>query len=123
MNAKTAKCIEMINEGVYTFEISEQLNISINNICCIARRYGIRDKLRGERFRKLTEGDTCIYPAIKDFIVERYNGNRAAFIRAMPFSSYTNESVLNGYQEPKKPYIDAVLRLTGMTYEEAFRTE
>ena len=64
----------------------------------------------------------CIYPNIFSY---RRNNNisQEKFAEILGTTQPTLSRYLNGTREIPKSFIDDVLRVTGMTYEEAFKTE
>lgn len=120
----TKKCVSMIWEGYTKSEIAAATGKTEEGVYSTARRYGIDDILKNTTRNKLSSGVTCIYPEIAKYILEHYNGHRRDFWMALNCGTDpTNRRILEGERLPNKAWIDAVLRLTGMTYEEAFRTE
>ena len=69
---------------------------------------------------KPSEYGSCIYPQIKKWM----NDNRVKLpemAKRMYVTDSSLRSALNGSASLKKEYIDALLALTGMTYEELFK--
>jgi hypothetical protein len=63
----------------------------------------------------------CVYPALRDHITERCGGSVQAFAHACGIGVNTLYAVLPGRVHPGKLVIDAILKTTGLPYEEAFR--
>ena len=63
------------------------------------------------------------YPRLREIVVEEYHGSLSAFAEACGLSLSTMRYSLvgQGRGNATKPVIDAVLRVTGLSYEEAFR--
>lgn len=61
-----------------------------------------------------------IYPNIEKWINQHVDGNWSEFARKVGADQKTMSNWLTGISEPRKPIIDEILRVTGMTYEEAF---
>lgn len=71
--------------------------------------------------------DKCPYKNLRAWMNEN-KVSRAEFIRRMGYANdgpnaQTFSAVLMGRRQPKKDYIDLMLRVTGMTYEEMFAEE
>lgn len=62
----------------------------------------------------------CIYPAIANYLREN-NLSCAGFAKSAGVGAVTITETLKGAHSPSKKTIDAILRITGLTYEEAFR--
>lgn len=62
----------------------------------------------------------CRFPNIQRWMDE-HNVSRCELTRRMGVTYNTVYYTLNGGTDPRKFTIDAVLRVTGMTYEEAFK--
>lgn len=66
--------------------------------------------------------DSCIYPNIKEWMYQnRYS--YYAFSKILDCSPASVYNVLMGKSSPNKKLIDKILDATGMSYEEAFKTE
>lgn len=63
----------------------------------------------------------CVYPALRDYITERYGGSVQSFARACGVAVSTMYAVLPGRVRPGKLIIDALLETTGLSYEDAFK--
>lgn len=74
-----------------------------------ARRHGISDSLKN-----------CKYPALRHWMIV----NDANYTRLAKLCGTTMDAIRNGLTEKtdiKKKTIDAILSVTGFTYEEAFK--
>jgi transcriptional regulator with XRE-family HTH domain len=71
--------------------------------------------------------DGCIYPNLRDWM-NKNKVSRKEFMRRMGITGHTTNyerftAYMRGDAQPRKPYIDKMLAVTGMTYEELFYTE
>lgn len=101
----------------------------------IADKYGVSKQYVGivcgkantKAFQVIKE-DGCIYPNLRNWM-NKNKVSRGELIRMMgaTYAHQTFTMKLSGYMrgesEPKKGYIDNLLRVTGMTYEELFYRE
>lgn len=72
--------------------------------------------------RRRSNYDGCIYPNIKEWLYQ----NRYSYCSFSKLLACTPMSVYNalmGKVSPNKKLIDKILDATGMSYEEAFKTE
>ena len=65
----------------------------------------------------------CAYPAIRRIITDEYGGSVHAFAIACDVSPNVMYYILPGKSAPKRELIEAILRVTGLSYEEAFQRE
>lgn len=64
----------------------------------------------------------CVYPGIAQWLYE----NRCTYAKLAELIGAPQASVsrwMNGVHKPNKPTIDKILKVTGMTYEQAFGEE
>lgn len=64
----------------------------------------------------------CVYPALRDWMTERHM-SIVELSNAIGMKYKATRAFLLGEVVPKKPIIDAMIGLTGMTYEEMFADE
>ena len=69
-------------------------------------------------------GDDCIYPNLRRWMNEN-KIPRKEFLRRMGLTSHSANierfgNFIRGEHHPRKPYIDMMLKVTGMTYETLF---
>lgn len=69
-------------------------------------------------------GDDCIYPNLRKWM-NKNKISRKEFLRRMGLSEHSANTgrfgrFIKGEQHPRKPYIDKMLKVTGMTYEMLF---
>lgn len=114
------KQMQMLREqGLKHREIAEKLGVSnqyVSTVCA---------KCDPAHFRYVD--DSCIYPNLRNWMNEN-KITRREFLRRMGLMPYTGNyerftSYLRGDNYPRKPYIDKMLAVTGMTYETMFYTE
>ena len=103
-------------QGYNSRQISEMLGITRQRV------HQILGKQDGVRFKVI--GDTCPYKNLRAWM-NKNKVSRAEFIRRMGYANdgptaQSFSAVLRGDKQPKKDYIDLMLRVTGMTYEEMF---
>ena len=68
------------------------------------------------------KGFSCIYPNIKRWITDNKMSCKE-FSNKVGFSNHAAYLWFAGKTVPTKTAVDAILKVTGMTYEEAFATE
>lgn len=66
--------------------------------------------------------DSCIYPNIKEWMYQN-EYSYYAFSKLLGCTPASVYNVLMGKSSPNKKLIDKILDATGMSYEEAFKTE
>ena len=66
---------------------------------------------------------SCVYPAIRTYIEANCGGSVQQFTRncGIPYSTLSN--ILTGRFAPSMPTASAILKETGLTFDEAFRLE
>lgn len=72
-------------------------------------------------------GDECIYPNLRNWM-NTHKVSRKEFLRRLGLTAHSNDyerllKYMTGKQHPRKPYIDKMLAVTGMTYETLFYME
>ena len=72
-------------------------------------------------------GEECVYPNLRKWMNE-HKISRKEFLRRMDITAHTSNyarlnGCIRGEYQPRKPYIDKMLEITGMTYETLFYTE
>lgn len=113
-NREKAEAYFMSLEGASLQEIGERFGVSIPDAAKMIPGYKPK--------RSIKNIEKCIYPAIQEFMVK----NGLPYSRMANLCGCTHSAlylVLTGKRSPAKTTIDKVLKFTGMTYEEAFRTE
>lgn len=65
---------------------------------------------------------SCIYPNISRWMIKNKH-TYSSFAKIACVSDLALRNALHGKSEPTKITIDAILRITGLTYEDAFSTE
>lgn len=63
------------------------------------------------------------YPALRAYVAEHCEGSVLRFSAACGVRVNTLYPLFSGKTAPRQPVIDAILRATGLPYEEAFRKE
>lgn len=94
-----------------------------------ADRFGVsRERIRqiipgvGERSIRQEAYKSCIYPNISNFMYEnQYNYHSIS--KMTGFAQVTVSDYLTGKKDMRKRFIDKILDITDMTYEEAFKKE
>jgi len=69
-------------------------------------------------------GDECVYPNLRKWM-NKNKVSRQEFLRRMGLAPHTKNherlsSYISGKSNPRKSYIDNMLKVTGMTYEALF---
>lgn len=72
-------------------------------------------------------GSECVYPNLREWMNEN-RVSRKEFLQRMGLTVHQNNydrlnSYMTGKYYPRKPYIDKMLEVTGMTYETLFYVE
>ena len=72
-------------------------------------------------------GDECVYPNLRNWMNENKIPRRE-LLRRIGLEAHANNyrrlnKYLRGEEQPRKPYIDKMLKATWMTYEELFYEE
>ena len=72
-------------------------------------------------------GDNCPYKNLREWM-NKNKVSRSEFLRRMGMTTDSNNvarfsNVLRGEHQPRKDYIERMLLVTGMTFEELFATE
>lgn len=100
----------------------------IARICGVSRQYVyvVCGKASHGHFTPIS-CNACVYPHLRKWLNEN-KVSKAEFFRRMGFTinpkNYGRlESYLSGKCQPRKSYIDRMLRVTGMNYETLFYTE
>lgn len=105
------------------------------------RKQGLKHKEIAERFGVSTQyvsvvcggsspgrfaavGEECIYPNLRKWMNEN-EVSRSEFLRRMGIDVHTSNlqrlgHYIRGEAQPRKPYIDKMLKVTGLTYEVLF---
>lgn len=107
------------DQGLKYREIAEKFGVSKQYVCMVC------SKRNPAYFTPID--DKCIYPKLRDWMNEN-KISRNEFVRRMGLTTHTGNisrfgSYLMGEAYPRKQYIDKMLDVTGMTYEELFFTE
>ena len=117
--ADKAEMIELRKQGLKYNEIAE--------ICGVSKQYVsiVCSCSNPSHFRPI--GDECIYPNLAAWM-NRNKVSRRELLRRMGLTTHARNynrvaSYLRGDAQPRKQYIDKMLEVTGLTYEEMFYTE
>ena len=100
----------------------------------IARKHGVSEQYAAQVCGKSCPGrfhvikkESCIYPNLRKWMNEnrcsRYELVRRMGYEALPGNSARLSEYMAGNNQPRKPYIDKLLKATGMTYEVLFAME
>lgn len=103
--------VEMLENGSTFQEVANELGYSKQYI----------HMMFGEMFkgRRVTMERYCIYPNIFSYM-KKNRLTRAEFAKKIGVSTAQMYGVLKGERKTTKHFIDRILEITGMTYEEAF---
>lgn len=110
-NRERAEAYFLRLEGVPVNEIANRYGVSASRIYQILPI--VYDRA-GDYARK------CVYPNIAAWLV-RNRVSYSAFSKMIGFCYASAQGWLTGKRIPDKKAIDAVLKVTGLTYEEAFK--
>jgi transcriptional regulator with XRE-family HTH domain len=119
MNLKS-KMVELKKHGFRNEEIAAQLGVSRSYVYEMCGKNGKRC------FKPITEKQ-CVYPIWREWFNEN-RVNRMDFIRMLEDDGHSLSHVhlselMKGNRFPNKKNIDAILEVTGLTYEELFYRE
>ena len=110
-----AEMQQMRNDGYTLKEIAEKYHVTISTV-----GYNTRGKTRNLARNRV---DAYIYPNISKWLVDN-NLSICNAAKMMDINNCTLNSLLLGTRtNPTKFVIDAILKATGLTYEQAFREE
>lgn len=113
-NEEMKKALCMIVDGASYQEVADELGTTKQNVSQVCK-YLFEKKMA-------VREDGCIYPNI--YVWLRMNRvSKAELARRMDISYQQLYGILNGKRTVTKERIDQMLEITGMTYEEAFKTE
>lgn len=106
-------------QGLKYKEIGERLGVSAQYVAVVCGK--------GDQAYYRPVGDECVYPNLRKWM-NKNKVSRREFLRRMGLTAHTGNyerltSYLRGETEPRKAYIDKMLEVTGLTYEELFYTE
>lgn len=107
------KAFEMRLDGSSWLEIADVLGYTATTVQCDLRSC----------LSAAPRQVNCVYPALRRVITERYGGSVRTFASACGLSTNSLYAVLPGRSRPSVNMINAILKETGLCYEEAFRTE
>ena len=109
--------------------LSEQgvKHAEIARLCGVSRQYVHMVCGKYSPMHFTTIGEQCVFPNLRKWMNEN-KVNKAELLRRMGLErnpdNYDRLSrVMSGKGEPRRAYIDKMLRATGMTYETLFYTE
>ena len=117
---RTMQIILDSESGMTCRAIAEKHGVSHQRVQSVVGKYS------PAHFRYLTESG-CIYPNLRRWM----NSNkvsRAEFLRRMGLEAYPENkrrlnAVMTGNYDVRRSFVDRMLRVTGMTYEEMFCLE
>ena len=103
-------------QGITCQEIADMFGVSRQRV------HQVCGKTHPGYFRPI--GDECIYPNLRKWMNEN-KVSRKEFLQRMGLSPYSENQAqfgryVRGECQPKKPYIDKMLAVTGLTYETLF---
>lgn len=119
MTSKRMQMMLLRDQGLTHREIAERFGVSRQYVAMVCGRF---DPVY---FSPI--GKECIYPNLRKWM-NIHKVSRKEFLRRMDLTPSSNNydrlnSYLYGIGYPRKPYIDKMLAITGLTYEELFKTE
>jgi hypothetical protein len=116
---KKAQILDLRNQGLDVKVIADMVGVSVcyvYQICqCVYPRY----------YSPI--GNECIYPNLRKWM-NKHKVSRKEFLLRMGLTAHQCNyqkftDLMQGKYEPRKNYIDKMLEVTGLTYEELFKTE
>lgn len=120
MSANKEQIREDRRAGMTHREIAEKHGVSRQHVSQICSQYD------PARFRVVKESG-CIYPNWRRWMnnekCSKYELLRRMGLEPVPVNSVHLRCYMNGQSQPRKPYIDMLLKATGMTYEVMFAME
>lgn len=116
---KREQIVHMASQCCSYREIAEAVGVTRQYVYQIVRRCG----LELCDFRKLSEHE-CVYPGLRNW----WNQNRMTYLKFFDVTGLryhdTNirrlERYFSGESHPRKDYIDKLIAVTGLTYEQLF---
>lgn len=117
--SKREEAIKLRQQGYTQKQIGEALGISKQYASVLTGRHdGIRCPVISRK---------CPYVNLRKWMNDN-RISRAEFVRRMGLVPQSDNierfsSLLNGKYQPRKPYIDKMMAVTGMTYEVMFETD
>lgn len=115
---RKSQLIELRKKGATYRELSELFGISYQRVHQLIGKYD------GRYFRTITK-DICVYDAIRNWLNENRVSVAEVTRRMYGNTTHCNyertKGRLNGTIELTKTYIDKILSITNLTYEEAFK--
>lgn len=107
------------DQGLRYREIAEQFGCTIQYVAIVC------GKSNPSHF--VPVGSSCAYPNLREWM-NKNKVSRNEFIRRMGLTIAPNNldrfgAYIRGEAYPRKNYIDKMLEVTGLTYEELFKTE
>jgi transcriptional regulator with XRE-family HTH domain len=120
MTDKTRRMMEAREQGLTYQQIADLFGVSKQRVGQVLGRY------EPAKFQYVSEKG-CIYPNWRKWMNENKVGRnellRRMGLQAAAESSHNLASYMTGRTNPRKPYIDKLLKVTGLTYEELFYEE
>ena len=115
-NDTRQRAMELREQGLSYRDIARQLDVSFQRVAQIC---GVGDPSYARPV-----GDTCIYKNIREWM-NTNKVSRAEFLRRMGMTADAENScrlgrVLRGESQPRKDYIERMLKVTGLTFEQLF---
>lgn len=115
-NDRKEQIRQLRNQGLKYREIAEQVGVSTQYIAHVC---GESNPARFSPF-----GSECVYPNLRKWMNEN-KISKSEILRRMGIEVHPNNLQRLGYYirgeaNPRKPYIDNLLKVTGLTYEVLF---
>ena len=117
--SKRKKMQLLRDQGLKYREIAEKFGVSRQYVCAVCASYD------PDHFRIIDEH--CVYPNLREWMND-HKVSRSELLRRMGLTVNANNSnrlsyYMRGENDPRKDYIDRMLKVTGMTYEKLFYRE
>ena len=100
-------------EGATLQSIADKFGVSLERVRQII------PPIEGKTWSKDSTWSRCVYPGIGQWLYE----NRCTYAKLAELVGVPQGTMsrwMNGVHKPSKPTIDKILKVTGMTYEQAF---
>lgn len=109
----------MREQGMKHKEIAAAFGVSAQYVSVVCGKFG------PSHFVPI--GDECIYPNLRKWM-NKNKVTRAEFLRRMELATHNSNHArfnkcIRGEYQPRKPFIDKMIKVTGLKYETLFYTE
>lgn len=118
--SKKQQILALRSQGMKYRDIAEKVGVSFQYAALVCGQSDI------SKFRPYTETE-CVFPHLRQWL-NTNSISRNELLRRMGFASSGNPNVslghiLRGEKDPSKSWIDRMISVTGLPYEQLFSTE